>query len=227
MRNYTPEAYDRLVTHMEDAKLQQFMKDEINFIAGVPDARERTFVDLGAGNGRVEPYLSEIAGDVVAVEINTEMFKGLALASADLPNVRVVYGDFLKLPGILPEFIHRPMFLILQNSLGTIEGDANQALAVIKQEATKRNGGLILSLLRQPALRGWGVQMYSKLAPMVGNVDMQKSNFETGLLVTDTGYTSKWWTDADIAQLQSLGQVTRQAAAAEYAFLELSFAKTT
>jgi SAM-dependent methyltransferase len=224
MRNYNAQAYEQLVEHTNDEILQRYMLEEQTFVSNVANPNDRSFVDLGAGNGRAELYLNKTAGDVVAIELNPDMYARLEERADELTVVRPTLGDFLQLTTVLPGFIHRPVFLMLQNTLGTLEnGNAQQALAVVKQEATNRRGGLILSLLRQPALRSWGVSMYAAMAPMVGNLDMAKTDFDNGLVVTDTGYTSKWWTDNDIANLRSYGQVVRETATNEYALMELAF----
>jgi hypothetical protein len=168
--------------------------------------------------------LSSAARDVVAIEINLEMYQGLKQNASALTNVRTIRGDFFKLDELLPDHINLPVFLILQNTLGTLEGgEADEVAKVVKQEAINRNGELVLSLLRQPALRGWGISMYKRLAPMVGNVDMDRSDFQEGLLITDTNYTSKWWTDEDINNFRALGNLIRESSTNEYIFLELSF----
>lgn len=225
MRNYTAAAYEQLVENSQDATLQSYMKDEQLFLASVNNANERTFVDLGAGNGRVEKFLSGIAGDVVAIELNPDMYGKLAERADELTNVRVVNGDFMRLAEILPAFIHHPVFLLLQNTLGTVEGgSAEQILGIVRQLASQRQGSLVLSLLRQPALQNWGTSMYRQQAAMVGNIDTQKTDFANGLFVSDTGYTSKWWTDAEITNLKQLGQLVRENYSQAYAFLELAFA---
>src|SRR6185295_2248453 len=95
---------------------------------------------------------------------NPEMYKGLEQTAGDLANVKAIRADFLKLGDNLPEDITRPMFLILQNSLGTIEGgDSDQIISAVAEEAAKRQGELLLALLRQPALGTWGIVMYEKL----------------------------------------------------------------
>jgi SAM-dependent methyltransferase len=224
MRNYTAESYKELVADIDDEILQRFMSAEHEFIRGVEDSEKRTFVDLGAGYGRVVPFLSFISRDVVAIEINPEMFRGLEETASKLPNVTAIKGDFLLIDRLLPQDLARPVFLILQNSLGTIEGgDGTQLVDIVAREAAKRNGSLVLALLRQPALRDWGVSMYGKLEPMVGKVDMDKSDFEEGLMVTDTGYTSKWWTDEDIEGFKALGRVVREESTDEYELLQLDF----
>jgi SAM-dependent methyltransferase len=207
--------------------MQNFMSDEAYYMRTVPEGESKTFVDLGSGYGRVLPLLSQVARDVLAVEINPAMFEGLEEEAAKHSNVTAVQGDFLKLPDILPPELKRPVFLILQNSLGTIEfGDSQDALDVVAGEARKRQGELILGLFRQQALQEWGLkEVYGKKerVDVIGHVDLEKTDFENGLFVTDQGYTSKWWTDEDLDRIRSLGHVFRGATFNEYALLHLTF----
>ena len=203
------------------------MKDEQKFISEVTNAKSRTFIDMGAGNGRVESFLSKISKNVIAIEINREMYAGLKARSADLKDVTAIEGDFFDLAGLLPSGTSRPVFLFLQNTLGTIEGGtAKQALAVAIDEAKQKNGGVILSVFRQFALKSWGLNMYGKITDMLGRQSPDKTVVEKGVFVTDTGYTSKWWTDEDIAGFRTLGKVVREQSTDEYTFLELAFDQT-
>jgi SAM-dependent methyltransferase len=205
MRDYTAEKYKELVEEIDDEKLQAYMQAEQEFIAATPNAKQKTFVDLGAGHGRVEPVLSSVAGNVVAIEINPDMFRGLQANAAALPNVEAVQGDILELPKLLSERqVVNPVFLILQNSLGTIEGDYREVLRAVSDQAKERQGEFILSFLRQQALKGWGEQMYGKLEDMVGKVDEEATDFEAGEFRTNTGYTSKWWRDSDIIEVLNI-----------------------
>jgi SAM-dependent methyltransferase len=207
--------------------MQHFMRDEEYYLKTVPDAEDKTFVDLGSGYGRVVPLLSRIGRDVIAVEVNPVMYEGLEEEASWHGNVTAVQADFLKLPEILPPELRRPVFLILQNSLGTIEGgDPQEALDVVVREARQRQGELVLGLFRQPALREWGVnELYGapERAAVIGHVDPERTDLENGLFVTDTGYTSKWWTDEDLDRIRDMGHVFRGAMTNEYALLHLTF----
>lgn len=223
MRNYTANKYKDLVEDIDDEYLQRFMADEKKFLAGISEMGKRTTVDLGAGYGRVVPYLSGISHNVVAIEINPDMFPELNRRSTEVQNVLAIEGDFLELESILPAELNDPVFLILQNSLGTIEGgdDYNDTLKAVVDVACKTSGEIILSLLHQSELATWGVSMYGKLKDMVGAVDKAKSDFHKGILVTDTGYTSKWWTDEDIDKFRDLGKVVREEKTDKYTFIQL------
>lgn len=222
MRDYTTKLYKELVEEIDDEILQRFMEDEKSFIAGITNIKYHTVVDLGAGYGRVVPYLSGISKDVIAIEINPDMHSELNNRASSSSNVTAIQGNFLKLTDILPKSVTEPIFLILQNSLGTIEGgDYKDTLASVIKAAQLHNGQLVLSLLKQPSLASWGVNMYAKIKEMVGEVDMSKSNFDKGIFVSTTGYTSKWWTDEEIAQFRKLGAVVREQQAPAYQFLQI------
>ena len=200
------------------------MRNEDRFIADIKDARSKTLVDLGAGYGRSLPLLAKVGHDVIAIEINPDMNVELERRALKYNNVQVIKGDFLKLPEILPTMSNRPVFLFLLNTLGTIEGgDYKDAVQVAMQEATNRQGELVLSLLRQHVLGSWGLEFYGKISEMTGNVNMKRSDFKKGILITNTGYTSKWWTDEDIEGFKRLGKLIREEFTDEYTFLQLGF----
>jgi len=53
MRKYNAEQYIELVENIDDEILQSHMKAEIEFISKVKDSKNKTFIDLGAGHGRI------------------------------------------------------------------------------------------------------------------------------------------------------------------------------
>ncbi|HVV66939.1 MAG TPA: class I SAM-dependent methyltransferase [Candidatus Saccharimonadales bacterium] len=202
MRSYTPDEYSRLVEASENKGLQDYMEQEAEFITRTPDALHRTFVDLGAGHGRVISTLADTAHEVIAIEINPEMYAELERRSGNYKNVTVIAGDFNDLAGVLSGFeLIRPVFLILQNTLGTVEGDYRKTLQSMRECAEHENGELVISLFRQEALATWGLAMYKAAASMVGNYDAGKSNLDEGIFCTDTSHMSKWWTDKDIKEI--------------------------
>jgi SAM-dependent methyltransferase len=222
MRTYTADKYQSLVEETRDPRLQNFMDKERAFVARTPGAHRRTFVDLGAGHGRVVGDLARLGRNVVALEINPDMYAGLAERAASYPNVRAVHGDILELGHLLAgEDLAQPVFLILQNSLGTIEGDYGQLLRVVRSQMLRFDGQLVLSLCRQPALRDWGLEMYASLREMVGDADPDATDTSRGTFVTSSGYTSKWWSDAEIEQFRRLGHVDDELVEDEFHLLRL------
>jgi SAM-dependent methyltransferase len=224
MRNYTTKKYEALVEKIDDQTFQDYMISEGNFIKDIKNIESRTLVDLGAGYGRILPIVAQLAKRIVAIEINPDMAKELKIRASKHKNITAIEGDFLKLEDLLPNDINQPIFLIALNTLGTIEnGNWKNALDVVIKEAKKRNGELILSLLRQPVLQEWGTIFYDKIKEMSGDVDPDKSDFEKGIVITNTGYSSKWWTDKEIQAFKEMGKVIRQAQNETWQFLELSF----
>lgn len=202
MRNYTPDEYSRLVEASEDPRLQAYMEEEAEFVTATPGASHRTFIDLGAGHGRVISTLADAAHDVIAIEINPEMYAELERRSQNYKNVTVIDGDFNDLSGLLADFdLIRPVFLVLQNTLGTVEGDYQETIRSMKECAEHEEGELILSLFRQEALEEWGLNMYKSVASMVGDYDPEKSDLKSGIFRSNTGHVSKWWSDKDIEEL--------------------------
>lgn len=152
------------------------------------------------------------------------MFTGLEEVAGHFSNVTAIKGDMLQLDTLLEgKYLERPIFLILQNSLGTIEGAYEQALQVAADEARRRNGELVLSLLRAGVLQSQGLDMYASLRDMVGEVDMERTDLEKGLFVSTTGYTSKWWTDEEIETFKKMGKVEDEVIEPEFVLLRLSF----
>jgi len=200
------------------------MARERDFIIGVPNVSTRTFVDLGAGYGRVLRDLVTAGRNVVAIEINPDMFEELRRRAQGFDNVSAIEGDILNLPALLKgQEVQNPVFLILQNTLGTIEGDYQELLKVVVEESRKRNGELVLGILRQPALGDWGLEFYASLQDMIGEIDMEKTDAEAGILISKTGYVSKWWTDEDIEGLKKLGRVEGYLVDPDFCVLRLSF----
>ena len=65
MRKYTAEKYINLVENTDDDILQSYMKAEIDVLSKVKDSKKKTFIDLGAGYGRVLRELAKIARNVI------------------------------------------------------------------------------------------------------------------------------------------------------------------
>lgn len=224
MRPYTTQDYIRLVESISDEGLQEYMQAEKDFVANIPDASRRTLVDLGAGYGRVLDVMARSARNAIGVELNPDMLAELQRRAAQYPNVSAVGGYMQELPELLDrEDVVSPVLLSLQNTLGTIEGDYEGVLNAMRSVAKEHGGAVVLSLFRQGGLRDWGVSMYEKISDMVGTPDLERIDFDAGLFVTTTGYTSTWWRDSDIEDLIDFfgGNVAREVWESGYALLQL------
>ncbi len=199
MRKYTAEKYIGLVENIDDSILQSHMKAEIDVISKVKDSKNKTFIDLGAGHGRILPDLVRIARNVISIDINPDMLKELERRTRMHVNASVIKGDIQELSKLLKKAdVQNPVLLLIQNTLGTIEGDYKKVIAEIKTVAKKYKGEIIISLFRQESLKNWGIKMYSKIKEMVGEPDLQKIDFKRGIFISKTGYESKWCNSAEI-----------------------------
>jgi len=204
MRKYTAEKYIELVENIDDDILQSHMKAEIDVISKIKDSKNKTFIDLGAGHGRILPDLAKIARNVISIDINPDMLRELKKRTEMYDDASVIEGNIQELSKLLERAdVQRPVLLITQNTLGTIEGDYKKVLSEMKAVAQKYNGEIIISLFRQESLKDWGIKMYSKITEMIGEPDLEKMDFEKGLFVSKTGYTSKWWNSAEIEEIKN------------------------
>lgn len=192
--HYTTEKYISAVEQTKDRDLQYYMEIEKEAITGgVNDAPSKTFVDIGAGYGRVLPAISAIARNVVAIELNEDMFRELKARANAQGNSTAIFGDALDLGAILSSCdVRRPVLLLLQNTLAVFNNQS-RLLAEMSRFAREKKGEIIISLFKQEALERTGVPMYATLQGMVGEPDFEKINYKEGIFASKTGYVSKWW----------------------------------
>lgn len=195
---YTAEKYTRLVENSRNDLLRSYMEAESLFVSRIESPGSKTFIDLGAGHGRATKLLAEISRNLISVEINPDMLVELRNRSSRFENSKVIEGDVRNIASILSgQDMSSPVFLLLQNTLPLIDGWA-AFLSELRKTVQSLGGEVVLSLFRQGALESGGVEMYDSLREMVGTPLPEKCDFDAGLMVTDTGYTSKWWTDDEI-----------------------------
>jgi len=224
IRPYTAERYKRLVEDSPNKGLRAYMEAEREFLASVEDASSRTFVELGAGHGRAVPLFAEVARNAICVELNQDMLAELRARSERHGNVTVIDGDVQHLPHLLQGLdVVAPVVALLQNTLGTIEGDDRRVLSAMKQVAKASGGDVILSLFRQGALAGWGMAMYEQLGEMIGEPDPDGTDFQAGVFASRTGYVSKWWTDEEVEEMAAFfgGQRVREVVEDAFVVLQL------
>lgn len=227
MRNYTAEKYIKLVKNISDPILQIHMSSEEDVIRNVRSPKQKTFIDLGAGYGRVLPLLASIARNVFAIEINESMLLELRRRCTEYKNTKIIKGDIQKLSQVLKgEDLINPVLLLLQNTLGTIEGNWRKVLKEMRQFARGNKGEIIISFFRQEALNSWGIRLYNSISGMTGAPDLSKTNFEKGLFVSRAGYTSKWRSKREIEDLKDFlgGNVVNEVWTENFVVLHLQFA---
>ena len=225
MRAYTADKYFEYVENFNDPVFQSWQKTEGDVISHVKNSKSKTFIDLGAGYGRVLRIIANIAKNVLAIEINPGMLEELRRRSMEYSNVKVMGGDMQNLLDLLEsEEVKNPVLLLLQNTLGTIEGDYKKVLSEMKKVATRYRGEIIISLLRQEALKDFGMKFYTYISPMTGDLDLEKTELEKGLFISKTGYVSKWWTLSDIEEIRKYfgGKVIKEVKTPEFYMLHTS-----
>lgn len=154
--NWSPQRYINLVENTKFPMLQEYQKVELDYLtSSIQSPRQKTFIDVGAGYGRVFSQLAEIAQELIAVELDSEMLSELRKRAAKFGNVRVIAGDANHLSDLLKDMdIKKPVVLSLQNSLGTWKGNYRQALEEMKRIAQEKHGEVVISLFRQETLKG-------------------------------------------------------------------------
>ena len=228
MRKYTTEKYIKLVENIDDSILQSHMKAEVCVISKVKDSKKKTFIDLGAGYGRILQDLVKIARNVISIDINLDMLKELKRRTKKYKNAKVIEGDIQELQKLLEKAdVKNPVLLLTQNTLGTIEGDYKKVLSEMKAVAQKYKGEIIISLFRQESLKDWGIKMYSKIQEMVGNPDLQKIDFKKGIFISKTGYEAKWWNLTEIEEIKNYfgGEIVNEILTPYFSIIHISLNK--
>jgi len=219
VRKFKADKYKRLFEDWNDPIMKNHEKAEKKIIQRIAKSLNKTFIDLGAGYGRILSFVSPIVKNVISIEINPDMYDELETRSRDYSNTKTILGDVTNLSKIIEkENIHRPVLLLLQNTLGTIEGDWKKLLKEMKKVVKKYQGEVLLSLYRQQALENWGIMTYWHGVEMNGKPDMKKTDLKNGFFVSKTGYTSKWWTDKEIEKIKDFfeGEVVDQVVTNEF-----------
>src|SRR3989344_3895056 len=93
--------YARLLENTRNSYLKDHQEIEREYILGIKRASSKTFIDVGAGYGRLLPTIAKIAGSVIAIEINKDMLVELRRRAAELSNAEVIEGDANRLSELL------------------------------------------------------------------------------------------------------------------------------
>jgi len=193
--SWDPNKYFDLVENTSSPILQKYMRVELDYlINNIINPKDKTFIDVGAGVGRVIPKLSAISKGVIAVELDKQMLGALKKRSERYSNVLVVRGDAQELSEALKDFnIDKPVIFSLQNSLGTPYGNPYKIISEMIKIA-KNNGELIISLFIQEGLKDYGISIYNSVPGLTGEPDLDRTDFANGIFISKTGYQSHWWT---------------------------------
>ncbi len=203
MREYTFDEYINITEKNPHPILAKNMQAELDIISSIKNSQDKTFIDLGAGHGRIVDDIASIADKLISIEINPDMLPELRKRSAKHQNAEVLVGDITKLSKLLQDYsLSNPVFLILQNTLGTIEGSWKKVLEETRKIGVQEDGEVVLSFFRQEALKGWGMDLYDHVGKMTGKPDLEKTDFSKGIFVSQTGYKSKWRSKEEIEDIK-------------------------
>lgn len=196
---YQPKQYIELVERLGDSVLDKFMNDEIEFIKKALKKNRYRVFDLGAGYGRVIPPIASLAESIVAIEIDDDMFGELETSQKHIKNLTCLKEDITQLPShVTLDHKGADLFLLCQNTLGVIEGDYRDLLIGLRELGEKKGAEIIISVFNQTALKDYGVSLYEKLKPMVGEISLDESRLHDGMFVSKSGYVSKWRSKDDM-----------------------------
>jgi SAM-dependent methyltransferase len=226
--HYTAAKYIDIVEKTKNKMWQRYMQAERNAITkDIEDPGAKTFIDLGAGYGRVLPYVAPIARNVISIELNPDMFAELQKRSKKYQNSVAVLGDLNNLQELLSlQDVVKPVFLLMQNSLGTLSFiSPSKLLKKTGSIAKEYKGEFVISLFRQEALKDAEVDIYGSAKDIVGEPDLEKTDFKKGVFVSKTGYKSKWWSRSEIEEIKIAlgGLVINEHIGKEYHIVHLSF----
>lgn len=226
MRNYITQEYRTLVENIDSSEFQNYIQKEIEFIKKSKNASKRTFIELGAGYGRVIPPIIDYVDKYIGIELNPNMFDGLALISKQNKKVTAINGDIKNLSKLLNrKRLNNAVIMLLQNTLGALEGNRDEIIDEIKKFTQNKNTELIISVLKAEKLKSFGVNFYSSIEKICGKPDFIKSDFNKGLFYSSTEYTSKWWTKNEIDDIcvKLNGNIEEIAEGNEFFFYRISF----
>ena len=193
--SWSAENYKKYVEETRNDGLREYIEKEIEYITSkIRNPETKTFVDVGAGYGRVLPHLAKNAKEVINVEYDDNLFNVLEQRCTHYSNCIPIKGDGNKLQELLREHdLSNPVLLSLQNTLGTWIGDRYTAIDEMKKVAESNKGEVIISLLRREAIRSFGIALYKGLEPLVGESDLKNSDLDNGFFRAINGYESYWF----------------------------------
>jgi len=192
--SWNSDKYIKNVEETSNLLLRDYMDAEIDIVEGVENPKEKTFIDVGAGYGRMVSCLSRIGKKLISVEIDKNLLPELKKRTEKYSNVEIIEGDAQKLSFLLKgRNIENPVLICLQNTYGTPFGDPFKILSEMVKVAEKNNGQIIISLFIQEGLKEYGIPIYYSVKELVGEPDLEKTDFEKGDFISKAGYKSHWW----------------------------------
>jgi len=126
---------------------QNFIFDKNLLVAIASDAgvtSDDVVVEIGAGAGTLTAALASVAKEVIAYEIDDNLRPVLSHVLGEMPNVRVVYEDFMKRSDPLPPrfkvVANLPYYVTTPILMALLEGDArpDSVTVMVQKEVAER-----------------------------------------------------------------------------------------
>lgn len=204
---FNPLMYDEVINALRQPDFLAYIDQENKVLTNIlKELLPEIIIDLGAGYGRLINMLSPLCSRLLCVEINQFSCDFMQSKQIAYPNLEVILTDMtIDLKNSLPNNLliqDKIVFLLCQNTLGTIYGKWEAVIDNLKQlSLAYPSRYLVISLFRKNALKNIGTAIYTETHALTGYPDMSKSDFDKGLFVSTTGYHSKWWSDDEIEQI--------------------------
>jgi SAM-dependent methyltransferase len=229
MFKWSTEQYIEEVENGSDPGLQEYQAAEIKFIKdNITKPEEKTFIDVGAGYGRVVTQLAPIAKQVIAIDIDKQLLEELRRRANHFNNALVIEGSGDDLVKLINKDIEHPVLLSLQNTLGPWDGNRQIAIQQLRALAEQNKGELIVSLFCREAIQDWGIPMYATTEGLLGKYDPAKSDLATGIYRTSTNYESYWFSEEEREELkhQLGGHVSNEIRDHKYHIFHITYAES-
>lgn len=191
-------SYMLTVEFSSNESIQNCMKTEFNIIHNVSNASEKNVIDVGAGYGRLMPFLSASFKKVHGIEIEEKMFRFLNVRNKQFINCVSYHHDFFNSYELIKkteDIIN--VFILAQNTIGTMNKSLDKVTDYLIK-LLKPNDELIITFFKAETLENIGLNLYISLSSMLGNPDFNKTSFSSGEYYSDTGYYSKWMSSEEI-----------------------------
>lgn len=224
---WSHQKYIELVENTRHPIMAEYEKVEAEYLkSNINSPKTKSFIDVGAGYGRVLPLLASLSKNVIAVEIDKDMLDELQRRAEKYPNVEVIEGDGNYLSRLLKnKSLKTPVILSLQNTLGPWVGDWREGLREMRRIAEPSSGEIVISVHSQEALRTYGIDLYRNISGLVGEPDLEKTDFDAGIFISKTGYRSQWWTRQQREEIATIlrGNKVGEIAGKPYYLLHVSY----
>ena len=204
MRKYSAEKYIELVEKSYLPLLKELIETEATLINNIDNLNEKSVIDLGAGYGRIIPVIASNYKSYCGIEINKQMFSELEKRCNKIENCTAIHGDMTNLTSYVDAIQIKEencLFLLLQNTIGTIEGDLTTLLSQIRIVLENIKNSIVISFFKSSKISTSGLELFAAISDMVGQADLKKCDFDNGFFRSNTGYEAKWWSESEIKMI--------------------------